>query len=74
MRPIQFNETALTCQNPTLSSTGKGWNVYTHFNWFDKTNDISKLKERDKQKNAKLINLLKGYSENELFIKQLSTN
>jgi hypothetical protein len=38
------------------------------------TYDISKLKERDKQKNAKLINLLKGYSENELFIKQLSTN
>ena len=44
MRPIQFNETALTCQNPTLSSTGKGWNVFTHFNWFDKTVDISKLK------------------------------
>jgi hypothetical protein len=44
MRPIQFNETALTLQNPTLSSTGKGWNVFTHFNWFDKTVDISKLK------------------------------
>jgi hypothetical protein len=38
------------------------------------TFDISKLKERDKEKNAKLIKLLKAYSENELFIKQLSTN
>ena len=44
MRPIQFNETSLTGNNPTLSSTGKGWNVKTHFNWFDKTVDISKLK------------------------------
>lgn len=37
------------------------------------TYDISKLMERDKEKNAKLINLLKRYSENELFIKYLST-
>jgi hypothetical protein len=44
MRPIQFIETVQTCQNPTLSTTGKGWNVQTHFNWFDKTVDISKLK------------------------------
>ena len=44
MRPIQFIETALMCQNPTLSTTGKGWNVKTHFNWFDKTVDITKLK------------------------------
>jgi hypothetical protein len=44
MRPIQFNETALTCQNPTLLTPGKGWNVEEHFNWFNKTVDITKLK------------------------------
>ncbi len=44
MRPIQFIETAQTCKNPTLTTTGIGWDVKTHFNWFDKTVDITKLK------------------------------
>jgi hypothetical protein len=44
MRPIQFIETNLSFHNPTLSRTGKGWNVKEHFNWFDKTVDITKLK------------------------------
>jgi hypothetical protein len=44
MRPIQFIETKLSFQNPTLSTTGKGWNVKDHFNWFDKTVDITKFK------------------------------
>ena len=44
LRPTQFIETKLSCQNPTLSTTGKGWNVKDHFNWFDKTIDITKFK------------------------------
>ena len=44
MCPIQFIETVQLCQNPTLSTTGKGWNVKEHFNWFDKTVDITKFK------------------------------
>ena len=44
MRPIQFNETALMCKNPTISSTAKGWDVKTHFNWFDKRVYVTKLK------------------------------
>jgi hypothetical protein len=48
-RPIQFIETAQTSQNCTLSTTGIGWNVKTHFNWFDKTVDITKLKGKPLQ-------------------------
>ena len=44
MRSIQFIEIAQTCQNPTLSTTGKIWNVKEHFNWFDKTVDTTKFK------------------------------
>ncbi len=44
MCPIQFIETNLLCHNPTFSRTGKGWNVKEHFNWFDKTVDITQLK------------------------------
>ncbi len=44
--PIQFIETAQTCQNPTLLTTGIGWNVKTHFNWFDKMVDITKFKAK----------------------------
>ena len=44
MRPIQFIETVHTRQNPSLSTAGIGWDVKTHFNWFDKTADITKLK------------------------------
>ena len=43
MGPIQFIETAQICQNPTLTTTGIGWNFKTHINWFDKTIDITKL-------------------------------
>ncbi len=49
MRPIQFIETKLSCQNPTLSTTGKGWNVKDHFNWFDKTLEITKFKDKPPQ-------------------------
>jgi hypothetical protein len=49
MCPIQFIETVQTCQNPTLLTTGIGWNVKTHFNWFDKTVDITKLKGKPQQ-------------------------
>ena len=31
-------------KNATLSTTGIGWNIKTHINWFDKTIDITKLK------------------------------
>ena len=46
MRPIQFIETAQMCQNPTLTTTGIGWNVKTHFNWFDKMVNITKFKAK----------------------------
>ena len=46
MRPIQFIETAQTCQNPTLTTTGIGWYVKTHFNWFDKMVNITKFKAK----------------------------
>ncbi len=46
MRLIQFIETAQTCQNPTLTTTGIGWNVKTHFNWFDKMVNITKFKAK----------------------------
>ncbi len=44
MHPIQFIETVQTCQNPTLSTTGIGWDVKTHFNWFDKRVNITEFK------------------------------
>jgi hypothetical protein len=37
-------ETVQTSHNSTLSTTGPGWHVKTHSNWFDKTVDITKLK------------------------------
>ncbi len=46
MRPIQFIETVKMFQNPTLTTTGKGWNVKTHFNWFDKMVNITKFKAK----------------------------
>ena len=61
MRPIQFIETNLSCQNPTLSTTGKGWNVKDHFNWFDKTIDITKFKAKPPLMfNCKMKNLRKA--------------
>ena len=44
MRQIQFIETNLSCQNPTLSTTGKGWNVKEHFNWFEKRLTLPNLR------------------------------
>ncbi len=49
MRPIQFIETVQTCQNPTLSTTGIGCDVKTHFNWFDKRAKITEVKGKQQQ-------------------------
>jgi len=46
MRPIQLIVTVQTCHNPTLSTTGIGWDVKTHFNWFDKRVNITKFKAK----------------------------
>ncbi len=58
MRPIQFIETVQTCQNPTLSTTGIGWDVKTHFNWFDERAKMTEVKGKPQQMlGCKLKNL-----------------
>jgi len=63
MRPIQFIETQLSCHNPTLSTTGKGWNVKDHFNWFDKTLDITKFKGKSLPTFGRKLNNLREAQE-----------
>ncbi len=63
MRPIQFIETNLSCSNPTLLTTGKGWNVKDHFNWFDKTLDITKFKGKPPQMFGRKLNNLREAQE-----------
>ncbi len=63
MRPIQFIEKKLLCQNPTLSTTGKGWNVKDHFNWSDKTVDITKFKGKPPPMFGRKLNNLQEAQE-----------
>ena len=63
MRPIQLIETKLSCHNPTLSTTGKGWNVKDHFNWFDKTLDITKFKGKSLPTFGRKLNNLREAQE-----------
>ena len=61
MGPIQFIETAQMCRNPTLTTTGIGWNVKTHFNWFDKMVNITKFKAKPPSMlGSKMKNLLEA--------------
>ncbi len=49
MRSIKCIETVQTCQNPTLSTTGIGWDVKTHSNWFEKRAKITEVKGKPQQ-------------------------
>jgi hypothetical protein len=44
--PMSFTFMTKNSQPTTMSCIGKGWNLKTHMNWFDKTLDPQKVKDR----------------------------
>ena len=44
--PMPFAIMTKNSQATTMSCTGKGWDLKTHMNWFDKTLDPKKVKDK----------------------------
>ena len=45
-RPMSFTVMTKNSQATTMSCIGKGWDLKTHMNWFDKTIDLKKVTDR----------------------------